>query len=95
MIDSGCTHHMSAKLKNFETLDKDYSSKVKLSDGRLVDVKGKGVVIVQTLSSIKLFSDVLFVLDIKHYLLSVGQLLDKNYVVKFKNKSVKFMILMA
>ncbi|KAL0294477.1 UNVERIFIED_CONTAM: Retrovirus-related Pol polyprotein from transposon TNT 1-94 [Sesamum radiatum] len=48
MIDSGCTHHMSSDLKNFKSLDEKYSSKVRLGDGRLVDVKGKCVVTVQT-----------------------------------------------
>jgi len=86
MIDSGCTHHMTANFENFKTLDRTYSSKVKLGDGRLVDVKGKGVVSVQTSLGTKLISDVLFVPEIQHNLLSVGQLLDKNYSLEFKNK---------
>ena len=72
MIDNGCTHHMSINLKCFKTLDKAYTSKVKLGDGRLVDVEGKGVVVVQTHLGTKLIFNVLFAPKIKYNLLSVG-----------------------
>ncbi|KAL0374305.1 UNVERIFIED_CONTAM: Retrovirus-related Pol polyprotein from transposon RE1 [Sesamum radiatum] len=78
---------MSSDLKRFKSLDEKYSSKVRLGDGRLVDVKGIGVVIVQTFSGTKVITDVLFVPDIKQNLLSVGQLLDKNYTIEFKDRT--------
>ncbi|XP_037491734.1 uncharacterized protein LOC119369488 [Jatropha curcas] len=53
LVDSGCTNHMKPNLENFDSLDANYSSKVRLGDGRLVDVKGKGDVIVQTPSGTK------------------------------------------
>ena len=86
LIDSGCTHHMTSRLQSFKTLDKNYYSKVRIGDGRLVDVKGKGSMLVQTRSCTKLIIDVLFVPEITYNLLSVGQLLDKNYNLFFKNK---------
>ena len=86
LIDSGCTHHMTSRLQSFKTLDKNYYSKVRIGDGRLVDVKGQGSVLVQTRSGTKLITDVLFVPIITYNLLSVGQLLDKNYNLFFKNK---------
>jgi len=46
LVDSGCTHHMTANLNIFEWLDKNYFSKVRLGDGRLVDATGKGAVVV-------------------------------------------------
>ena len=70
---------MTSRLQSFKTLDKNYYSKVRIGDGSLVDVKGKGSVLVQTRSGIKLIADVLFVPEITYNLLSVGQLLDKNY----------------
>ena len=62
MIDSGCAHHMLVNFKCFKTLDKAYTSKVKLGDGRLIDVERKSVVVMQTLLGIKLISNMLFVL---------------------------------
>ncbi|XP_058004059.1 retrovirus-related Pol polyprotein from transposon TNT 1-94 [Hevea brasiliensis] len=87
LVDSGCTHHMTADLKSFKDLDTSYSSKVRIGDGRLVDVKGKRAVAVQTSSGIKVISDVLYVLEISQSLLSVGQLLDKNYTLVFKDRN--------
>ncbi|XP_037491837.1 uncharacterized protein LOC119369554 [Jatropha curcas] len=74
-------------LVNFDSLDTNYSSKVRLRDGRLVDVKGKGDVIVQTPSGTKLVSDILYVPELNQSLFSVGQLLDKNYSLLFKAKT--------
>ncbi|KAH0636428.1 hypothetical protein KY290_036873 [Solanum tuberosum] len=48
LVDSGCMHHMTVNLNIFEWLDKNYFSKVRLGDGRLVDAKGKRAVDVQT-----------------------------------------------
>ncbi|RVX16400.1 Copia protein [Vitis vinifera] len=50
LIDSGCTNHMTPELSYFKELDKSYKSKVKIGNGDLVDVKGKGVVAVETLT---------------------------------------------
>ena len=86
LIDNGCTHHMTSRLQSFKTLNKNYYFKVRIGDGRLVDVKGQGSVLVQTRSGTKLITDVLFVPEITYNLLSVGQLLDKNYNLFFKNK---------
>ena len=55
---------MTPELSYFKELDKSYKSKVKIGNGDLVDVKGKGVVAVETLTGIKYISDVLFVPEI-------------------------------
>lgn len=78
IVNSGCTHQVTANLSSFKGLGSNYSSK-----GRLLDVKGKGVIMVETPSSTKLITDVLFVPKITNNLLSVGQLLDKGYALFF------------
>ena len=78
---------MTSNLQSFKTIDKGYFSKVKIGDGRWLEVHGKGAVVIQTPSGTKLISDVLFVPEINRNLLSVGQLLDKDYALFFKNKS--------
>lgn len=86
MIKSGCTHHMTSSLQNFKSFDRSYFSRIRLGDGRLVEAKGREIVSAPTLSGTKLNLEVLFVPDIHYNLLSVGQLLDKNYSVRLKNK---------
>ena len=80
---------MTANLNIFEWLDKSYFSKVRLTDGRLVDAKGKRAVVVQTPSGMKIISDVLFVPEISQSLLSVGKFLDKIIPCYLKIKHVK------
>ena len=58
---------------------------VKVGNGGYVDVKGKDAVVVKTNSGIKLISDVLFVPDISQNLLRVGQMLEKQYSLQFKD----------
>ena len=86
LIDSGCTHHMTADLSIFQHIEKSSNSRVKLGNGDYVDVKGKGTIAINTSKGTKLISDVLFVPEINQNLLSVGQMLDRNYVLFFKGK---------
>ena len=87
LIDSGCTNHMTPELSYFRELDQSYKSKVKIGNGDLVDVKGKGVVAIETPIGIKYISNVQFVPEISQSLLSVGQMLEKNYSLHFQNTS--------
>ena len=84
-IDNGCTHHMCHNATIFKDLDKTYNSMVKVGNGGYVDVKGRDAVVVKTNSGIKLISDVLFVPDISQNLLNVGQMLEKQYSLQFKD----------
>ncbi|KAL4388598.1 hypothetical protein GQ457_09G027370 [Hibiscus cannabinus] len=86
LIDSGCTHHMTPHLDLFKVLNKSYKSRVKIGDGSFVEVKGKGDAAVETSSGTKIISDVLFVPEISQSLLSVGQLLEKNYNLHFHDR---------
>ena len=69
----------------FKDLDKTYNSMVKVGNGGYVDVKGRGRISVKTNSGIKLISNVLFVPDISQNLLSIGQMLEKQYSLQFKD----------
>ncbi|GLU17722.1 hypothetical protein SLE2022_340780 [Rubroshorea leprosula] len=83
LIDSGCTNHMTNDLAIFKSLDRNYSSRVRLGNGDVVEVKGKGVVGVQTPAGTKLIYDVLYVPDISQNLISVGQLLENKFALHF------------
>ena len=41
-IDSGCTNHMTPEKEIFHDLDTSFTSKVKMGNGELAEVKGKG-----------------------------------------------------
>ena len=75
------THNASL----FTELGKFFYSKVRVGNGELVEVKGKGVIAIETPSSTKYISDVLFVPSISQNLLSVGQMLEKKYSLSFGN----------
>ena len=70
----------------FKALDQTYFSKVTIGNGGHVDVKGKGVV-VETPSGIKYITNVLFVPELSQSLLSMDQMLERNYSLFFKNMS--------
>jgi len=75
LIDSGCTNHLTYDRELFKDLDETTISKVRIENGALIEVKGKGTVAIESLSGLKLISDVLYVPKINHNLLSVTQLI--------------------
>lgn len=83
LLDSRCTHHMTSDVSLFKSLDENYSLRVKLGNGEFIEVKGKGVTAVQTTSGTKYIQEVLYVPDISHNLISVGQLLESGCAVNF------------
>ena len=83
-LDSGCSSHMTMNSKSFVELDRSYSSVVKLGDGKLKKVEGKGTIAVNTNGGNRKFiHDVLYVPSLSQNLLSVGQLLRKGYSLLF------------
>jgi hypothetical protein len=76
---------MSANINLFKALDTNYESKVKVANGQYVDVKGRGVVDINTLAGLRTFDNVLFVPEIKQNLVSVGQLLEDGHSLSFVN----------
>ena len=86
LIDSGCTNHITYDQELFRELDKNTISKVRIVNGEYISVKGKWIVVIESLSNLKLIPNVLFVPDIDQNLLSVGQLLEKGFKVLFEDK---------
>ncbi|OAY61756.2 hypothetical protein MANES_01G103601v8 [Manihot esculenta] len=70
----------------FKKLDTSIITKVKIGNGERITARGKGTMSIESLSGQKLISEVLFVPDIDRNLLSVGQLLEKDYEVFFRKK---------
>ena len=87
LIDSGCTHHMTHVKGMFVKLDKTRFSKVRIGNADYIEVKGIGDIAIGSASGKRLISNVLYVPEIDQNLLGVGQLLEKSYVVMFKDKT--------
>ena len=76
---------MTNDLKLFKELDKTIVSKVKIGNSDFISVKGKGNVVIESLTSLKYISNVLYVPDIDQNLLSVSQVLEKGFKVIFED----------
>ena len=83
---SGSIHHLCNNVELFKFLGDTYKSKVKVGNSETVEVKGRGTVSISTISGIKTISDVLYTPDMSQNLLSVGQMLENNYSLYFKNR---------
>jgi hypothetical protein len=85
-LDSGCCNHMSGNNKLFSTMDESFKSKIKVGDDKALEVSAKGAMQVHTEEGMKSVKDIYYTPQLKHNLLSVGQLCEKNYKVVFENQ---------
>ncbi|KAK3001640.1 hypothetical protein RJ639_021269 [Escallonia herrerae] len=84
--DSGCSNHMTGMKSLFKELDETQKLKVKLGNGKEMQIEGKGIVGIETShGNVKLLHDVQFVPDLGYNLLSVGQLMAGGYSVLFND----------
>lgn len=54
LMDSGCTNHMTHDQEVFRELDKSYVSKVRIDNGDLIILEGKGTVAIENCAGTKL-----------------------------------------
>lgn len=66
-------------------IDRSYTSRVGIGNDQLIQAKDKCEVLIST-SGTKAISDVILVHEIDQNLLSISQLLEKNYAVIFKGR---------
>ena len=84
-LDSGCSNHMIRNRDIFESLDTSIKSKLKLGNDNIMEVSGKGTIVVMTNLGKKSIPNVYFLHSLKCNLISVGQLTQKDYKVIFEN----------
>ena len=85
--------------KSHKTHDKDLSKEVKLTEvtkfrighGCYIQRKGLGTITIETQSSAKVISNVLYVPDLDHNLLRIVQLLEKGFKLYFLDKDCLIM----
>jgi len=83
LVDNGSTNRMTHDEKLFKELDRSQVSKVRICNGDLIVVEGKGTLPIKSCTNTKLIHNVLYVLEIDQNLLSVVQLVEKAFEVIF------------
>lgn len=86
-LHSGASNHMCGKRELFEELE-DVHGNVSLRDSSKLSVKGKGKIkIYQKNGMPSYISNVYYVPNMKNNILSIGQLLEKGYVIHMEKFS--------
>lgn len=77
---------MTSNRSLFVNLKKSKISKIKTRNGEFLLVKWVGTISINTSLGTKLINDVLFLSSIALNLLNMGQMIEKNYSLKFDSK---------
>jgi hypothetical protein len=90
LLVSGFSNHMTCNKDLLSCIDSSISSDIKLGNDSLVKFQDKGTVHILTKQDVKKdINDVYHVPDLKHNILSVGQLVENGYKVLFEGASCK------
>ncbi|KAI0497307.1 hypothetical protein KFK09_020530 [Dendrobium nobile] len=79
-LDSGCSQHMTGDVNQFNSLEAIVGDKVALGDNTTRKVLGTGII---RHSKNLLIENILLVEGLKYNLLSISQLYDKGFIIKF------------
>ncbi|CAL8152754.1 unnamed protein product [Prunus armeniaca] len=82
-LDSGCSNHMTGREDVLTDIDRSITEKVAIGTGQLVNVIGKGSLMVETKMGKRYIKEVLLVSGLKENLLSVGQMMEHRYFLIF------------
>jgi len=90
-VDNACNNHMTSQESGLINIDRTVTCKVKMGSGDLVQVTGKGILVVETQHGKRYINEVLLVPSLDENLLSVGQMMEHGYYILFGgNKAVIF-----
>uniref|UniRef100_A0A251VGU8 Putative zinc finger, CCHC-type n=1 Tax=Helianthus annuus TaxID=4232 RepID=A0A251VGU8_HELAN len=84
-LDSGCSNHITGNKDLFILLNESEKKEVRTGDDKRLNVLGSGDVAIKVRGIDKRVPNVFYVEGLKHNLLSVGQLEQKGYEIKFHN----------
>jgi hypothetical protein len=86
-LDTGCSTHMTGRKDWFVNLTSTQNNNVRFADDSTVAVKGVGDVSIKRKDGkLSLISNVLYIPGMKCNLLSIGQLLEKDYKIVMEKK---------
>ncbi|CAN6686895.1 unnamed protein product [Malus baccata var. baccata] len=87
-IDSACSNHMTSREELLVEIDRSIKAKVQVGTWVLVDVKGKGTLVIDTDKGKRYIREVMLVPGIAENLLSVGQMTEHGYFMIFGDYKV-------
>ena len=88
-LDSGASNHMCGQRSMFVELDESKEGNVALGDESMMEVKGKGNILIRLKNGDHQFiSNVYYIPSMKTNILSLGQLLEKGYDIRLKDNSL-------
>ncbi|CAL2276374.1 unnamed protein product [Prunus armeniaca] len=87
-IDSGCSNHMTSQEDLLVDIDRRVKAKVQVGTEVLVDIAGKGTLVIETTKGKRYIKEVMLVPGLVENLLSVGQMTDHGYFLLFGNCKV-------
>ncbi|GAU44417.1 hypothetical protein TSUD_100640 [Trifolium subterraneum] len=89
-LDTGCSNHMTGNKKWFLKLDHSVRRSIKFADNSQVIYAGMGTVLVKRKDGHEsVINEVLYVPSMTSNLISLGQLLEKDYTMKLENRELK------
>ena len=84
LLDSSCSNHMTGNKSLFSSMDSSVVTNINIGDDSLVPTKGKGIIHVLTKKTEKMsIHEVFYVPHLTINLISIGQLLQNKYDVRF------------
>jgi len=89
-LDSGCSSHMSGRKDWFVNIKPSMKNMVKFANDNTLAAEGVGdVLIMRKDGKRSVISNVLYIPGMKSNLLSIGQLVEKNYKVSIEDKMMR------
>ncbi|KAI5345500.1 hypothetical protein L3X38_013377 [Prunus dulcis] len=87
-INSGCSNHMTSRENLLVDIVREVKAKVQVGNGFLVEVAGKGTLIIETMKGKRYIKEVMLVPSLAENLLSVGQMTEHGYFLVFGDHKV-------
>nr|XP_028952473.1 uncharacterized protein LOC114822304 [Malus domestica] len=82
-VDSGCSNHMTRREDLLVDIDRTMTTKVEIGTGQLIEVIGKGNLVVETKMGRRYIKEVMLVPGLKENLLNVRQMMEHGYFLVF------------
>ncbi|KZV44615.1 hypothetical protein F511_33023 [Dorcoceras hygrometricum] len=88
-LDNGASNHMTGDKEKFVELDTSQKGFVSFGDNTKVKIEGKGTILFEAKNgSHKVLSDVYYVPNLTSNILSIGQLLERNYKIYLEDRTL-------
>jgi hypothetical protein len=89
-LDTGCSNHMTGNKKWFQKLDNSVRRNIKFADNSQITSAGMGTVLVKRKDGQEsTINEVLYVSSMTSNLISLGQLLEKDYTIRLADRELK------